>query len=254
MKEIKPIKRMRMVSLTLLISLLISVALFFACEKRKTETRPIEEQKTQDISNTFENLEQEYDPNGEPSLVRNFYFIFDGSGSMGEHLHGERKIVGAKQAVRRFIEQVPSDVHLGLFIFDRQGKREVVSLEANNQQSFLQAIDNIEVGGGTPLARAIEYATDRLKEQRAMQLGYGEYNLIVVTDGKADNIPEASEIAVQQGISIYAIGLGIGENHPLNNPDYVVSYTAAENFDQLTQALVEAVAESPVYDDTDFAY
>src|SRR4030095_10460408 len=61
---------------------------------------------------------------GEASLARNFYFIFDGSGSMAESLNtkctGDKKfsnrLAGAKWAVEQFMPQVPDDVNLGLWI------------------------------------------------------------------------------------------------------------------------------------------
>jgi len=206
-----------------------------------------------ETSKDFEAQEKEFNmAEGEPSLARNFYFIFDGSGSMDEFIGGQRKIEGAKEAVRKFMEQVPRDVNLGLYVFDNYGQREVVTIGPDNHTKFLQMIDATKSGGSTPLAQAIIYSTDRLNKQKEKQLGYGDYNLIIVTDGLAKQIPKASKYAVNHNISIYSIGLGIGADHPLNDPEFVISYTAANNFDELTKALVEAVAESPVFDDTDF--
>jgi len=229
--------------------------LFLICSLHSCKQK---EPGQQTSSSTYEEVDttadqsHQFDIEGEPSLTRNFYFIFDGSGSMAASLHGETKIDGAKKAVQRFIKQVPDDVNLGLYVFDSYGDREVVPLGPQHHDEFLKAIEKIEHGGGTPLADAIKIGTDNLKEQREKQLGYGDYNLIVVTDGDARNIPEASKFAVKNGIAIYAIGLGIGNDHPLNDPNYVISYTAAEDFEQLTEALVEAAAESPVFDVTDF--
>ena len=141
---------------------------------------------------------------------------------------------------------------MGLYLFDDFGAREVVPLDSVDKDRLMSSISESIAGGGTPLADAIIFGTDQLKKQRKKQLGYGEYNLIVVTDGEANSIPDASSYAVGNEISIYAIGLGIGEDHPLNNEKYVVSYTAADDFNQLTKALIDAVAESPYFDDKEF--
>lgn len=221
-----------------------------SCKQKKSDQQT--KSPTYEDIDTTTNQSNQFDFEGEPSLTRNFYFIFDGSGSMSGRIHGERKIDGAKKAAQRFIKQLPNDVNLGLYIFDSYGDREVIPLGPENHEKFLNAIDKIHHGGGTPLADAIKTGSTNLKNQREKQLGYGDYNLIVVTDGAANFIPEASEFAVKNGISIYAIGLGIGNDHPLNDPKYVISYTAAADFNQLTEALVEAAAESPVFDVTDF--
>jgi len=205
------------------------------------------------------NVQQEFPLGGEPSLTRNFYFVFDGSGSMDEELNGTKKIDGAKKAVQEFMKSMPDDVNLddvnlGLYVFCGQGRGEVLSLGLNKKKVFLEAINQVEAGNRTPLGQSIEIGAKKLEEQRAKQLGYGEYHLVVVTDGEAtDNLSSGVKYAVSRGISIHAIGLGIGENHELNNPNYVVSYVAANDFAQLTKALVEAVqAESEKFDATDF--
>src|SRR5262245_46246462 len=75
---------------------------------------------------------------GAASLTRNFYFIFDGSGSMSESLNkqckGDRRfgsrLEGAKWAVEQFLPLMPRDVNLGLWIFDADGNRERVPLRS----------------------------------------------------------------------------------------------------------------------------
>lgn len=205
----------------------------------------------------FEEIELD-DSEGEVDLTRNFYFIVDGSGSMdsgpGQDCTGSqsfnKKILGAKWAVKQFLQKVPDNVNIGLYVFDNSGQEERVPLGSGNRQKFLEAIEAIEPGRDTPLARAIELGTDRLVEQYKKQLGYGEYRLIVVTDGRADYIPSASEYAIRKRIAIYAIGLCIGENHPLRH--YSVSYRAADSFEDLAAGLEETLAETDSFDLTDF--
>ena len=194
----------------------------------------------------------------EVSLARNFYFIFDGSGSMqsepGGACRGDQsfgsKIDGARWAVEEFLTKVPDDVNLGLYAFDRAGHSERVPLGAGNRQAFLSAISAIDVGGGTPLAASITFGTDQLVEQYKRQLGYGEYRLVVVTDGRADSIPGAARYASHFGMPIYAIGLCIDEDHPLRR--YAVSYRAADSFSDLAEGLEETLAELETVDATTF--
>jgi hypothetical protein len=160
------------------------------------------------------------------------------------------KMTGARWAIKKFLENVPEDVNIGLYIFDSNGRREVVPLGTGNRGIFINAVDNIEAGGGTPLAGAIRFGTDRLAQQYIKQLGYGEFRLVAVTDGKARDIPEAALYAAKYGIPIYAIGLCVGEDHPLRH--YSVSYRAADNFADLSTGLTDTLAELPNFDVTEF--
>jgi hypothetical protein len=196
---------------------------------------------------------------GEVSLVRNFYFIFDGSGSMndapGGNCKGDQdfqyKIEGACWAIQEFMEKVPEDINIGLYVFDSHfGQREVIPLGTGNRQKFLAAINQVEAGGITPLAEAIRFGTDQLVGQYKKQLGYGEYRLIVVTDGIADSIPEAVLYAAKYSIPIYSIGLCIGSDHPLR--EFAYSYRAADSFVDLAMGLEETLAELDVFDPTEF--
>ncbi len=194
----------------------------------------------------------------EVSLARNFYFIFDGSGSMdsgpGGACRGDQsfgsKLEGAQWAVEEFLAKVPEEVHLGLYVFDRDVREEVVPLGAGNREKFLAQINRIRAGGGTPLAAGITFGAERLVEQYKRQLGYGDYRLVVVTDGRADKIPEAARYAGHFGMPIYAIGLCIDEDHPLRR--YAVSYRAADSFADLAEGLEQTLAELETVDVTTF--
>jgi Ca-activated chloride channel family protein len=223
------------------------------CEAQKTEKKALQ--------STIKRVDIPLDTIGsdsEPSLTRNIYFIFDGSGSMAarpdKYCKGDkrfkRKIAGAKWAVKEFIKKVPKDINIGLYVFDSRGTYEAVPLKPNNFDYFVQAVNKINPGGQTPLAQSIKIGTDRLIKQYKKQLGYGEFRLVVVTDGLANGIPEAAMYAAKYGIPIYAIGLCIGQNHPLRT--WAVSYRAADNFQDLAKGLEETLAEMPAFDLTEF--
>jgi len=228
------------------------------CEKRQRDQQQTATDITPETTTAPTTSDLATSDAGQVSLARNFYFIFDGSGSMRDPLGRdcggdqtfERKIEGAKWAVAEFLKKMPEEVNLGLYVFDEKhtskSECQVVPLGPNNLAAFLQAINEVEAGGGTPLARAIQFGAEVLAEQKAKQLGYGEFRLVVVTDGLADDIPQAAEFATEKEIPIYAIGLCIQEDHPLRQ--YAVSYRAANSFEDLAKALEATVAETEFYD------
>ena len=199
-------------------------------------------------------------PGGEASLTRNFYFIFDGSGSMAESLNKQCKgdkrfssrLEGAKWAVEQFLPLVPSDVNVGLWIFDADGNRERVALGLDTRAKFLTAVKKTRAGGNTPLTESIEQGVNRLVQQRDQQLGYGEFRLVVVTDGEATGrpLPQAVAYARERHIPIYTIGLCLGAEHELRKDS--VSYRAADSIEALKRGLEETLAETNVFDPQTF--
>jgi Ca-activated chloride channel homolog len=233
----------------IIVGLLLGLAvLFTACVEQKTS----EVKAGQNLSTLQKETIVLDDTKGTASTTRNFYFIFDGSGSMDGNCGGVRKIDGAKDAVRKFLAKVPQDVNLGLYSFNAQGNQEFVPLGPNNRAKFLEVFSRFDPSGGTPLVGAIRTGVDKLVEQYKKQLGYGEFRLIVVTDGAAtDGEVETSTLyAAKYGIPIYTIGLCIGGDHPLRV--YSLSYRAADNPGDLSKALEEATAEASDFNPTDF--
>jgi Ca-activated chloride channel family protein len=197
---------------------------------------------------------------GQASLTRNFYFIFDGSGSMAESLNKQCKgdkrfgsrLEGAKWSIEQFLPLVPHTVNLGLWVFDTYGNSERVSLSPDNRAQFLTEVQKTRAGGRTPLTESIEQGVNRLVQQRDKQLGYGEFRLIVVTDGEATGrpLPHAVAYARERRIPIYTIGLCLGADHELRR--YSVSYRAADSIEALKRGLEETLAETNVFDPQTF--
>jgi Ca-activated chloride channel homolog len=199
-------------------------------------------------------------PAGEAALTRNFYFIFDGSGSMSEALtrqcKGDKrfgsKLEGAKWAVEQFLPLVPRDVNLGLWVFDTHGNSERVTLGPDSRAPFLVGVKQIRAGGKTPLTESIEQGVNRLVQQRDQQLGYGEFRLVVVTDGEATGrpLPQAVAYARERRIPIYTIGLCLSTDHTLRRSS--VSYRPADSIEALKLGLEETLAETNMFDPQTF--
>lgn len=209
-----------------------------------------------------EQPEPEYPPGATASLTRNFYVVFDGSGSMNEapcEVAGadeskvksfDTRLSGAKWAVEELMKSVPEDVNLGLWVFDASGSREVVPLGANNRAQFLDEIRNVSGGGGTPLPESMVNGAKVLAAQRDRQLGYGDFRLVVVTDGDAKGIEKAGKMALNLKIPIYSVGFCIDGQHDLMKCS--VSYQAANSPSELAAGLKEALAEASDFNASDF--
>ncbi len=196
------------------------------------------------------------DDDGEADISRNFYFIFDVSGSMNESCAGERKIDGAKMAIFEFLKKVPEDVNIGLMLLgvkNEYGIEEVVPLGKNNLDQFKAQIESAEPTGSTPLSNAIIVSSNKLVEQYKKQLGYGEYRLIVITDGIASNpdlfLKNLKMLQRYPFIALYGIGLCIDTDHALKN--YSIKYTDAYNYEEFGKALQETLSELEAFDPSD---
>ncbi len=197
-----------------------------------------------------------FDIPGEVSLARNFYFLFDCSGSMGEKCSGKEKIVGAKEAMLRFLKNIPADANIGLIAFGVDsdlGCKEILILGKNDYATIEKAISTLEPTGRTPLAKAISLGTDRLVNQYKKQLGYGEYRLIIISDGNntdGDMVKSCKNLSHYGFISLYSIGLCMDTDNALKS--FALSSRDASNYEELEKALVETAAETDTFDSSVF--
>ncbi len=181
--------------------------------------------------------------------AKNYYIVFDGSGSMEsmECADNQKKITVAKKAVQEFAAKIPNDANIGLAVFDGQGLSERLPLGTENRPQFFSQIDGISANGGTPLKSAVSLASKKLAQQAARQMGYGEYHLVIVTDGDPsegeDPRPAVEALLANSPTLLHTIGFCIGENHALNQKGRVF-YVSATSPEELRQGLTEVLAEA----------
>jgi Ca-activated chloride channel family protein len=187
-------------------------------------------------------------------LARNYYVVMDSSGSMGEvRCSGNMtKSAAAKIALAQFARSVPGDANLGLAVFDGHGIAERIPLGLGNRERFISAANATIPGDGTPLHDATLLGYRQLEDSARRQAGYGEYHLVIVTDGQADPpgqdpTPVVRRILQRSPIVIHTIGFCIGTNHALNQPGRTI-YKAADNPQELLRGLEEVLAEAPNFD------
>jgi len=185
-------------------------------------------------------------------LAANYYLVLDGSGSMSERhcAEGRTKHEAAIEALAAFARSLPAEANLGLGLFNSGEIRELVPL-GPNQNKTLDALNAIAPGGSTPLYSAIQFAYRQLTQQAERQQGYGEYHLVVITDGMAsqgqDPTPIVQAILAESPVVLHTIGFCIGEDHALNQPGQSY-YRSANNPEELARGLETVLAESPGFD------
>jgi Mg-chelatase subunit ChlD len=186
-------------------------------------------------------------------MARNYYVVFDGSGSMREPACGSgqaSKIDAAKRALAAFAASVPAEANLGLLVFDHQGVHEALALGPAQPGRFVELVNGVQAAGGTPLRQSIQAAYHALTQQGRRQLGYGEYHLVVVTDGEANSDQDPRDAVAgllqESPVVLHTIGFCIGAQHSLNQPGRTL-YLAADDPDALRRGLGEVLAEAPAF-------
>ena len=195
------------------------------------------------------------DPNAKASTRSNFYFMIDVSGSMDGECAGKTKMEGAKESVIKFVTKIPNDANIGLLLFGTSNDvEEVISLGNNNKREFIELVSKLEANGGTPLGAATKLGVDKLTQQYKKQMGYGDYRLIIVSDGAAtseSSFKRALDYSRKHSfVSIYGIGLCMQSDKLLKS--YSVQYSEADDYDKLSKALEQTVGELPTFDVSDF--
>ena len=245
-----------------IISLLVFIAVgsFIACEQKGN--RQVNNNNSSDSSSNVGNARVASAPPGATaSLIRNVYIVFDDSGSMGERYRNTTRMAAAKSALETLVQNAPADVNFGLYVLNQGDLISLVAPEKNlddfraklqaNRQQLVEAVRNLRPSGGTPLGASIAVGAARLAHQRELQLGYGEFRLVVVTDGESgDDLNYGVDKAKRERLPIYTIGLATGSDHSLK--PHSVSFAEANEPAQLVKALKETLAELPDFTVSDF--
>lgn len=168
--------------------------------------------------------------------------VFDDSGSMNEPFGDESRLKAAKRGLKVVLRSVPSTTWVGLLAINAGWLYQISPLDLGRLNGI---IDQMDTPGGTPLARNIKAGADALMAERAKQFGYGQYRLLVVTDGEETESPELIDAYPPEvrarGLTLDVIGVGIGQEHALRK--YAHTYRGADNPEALETAMREVLAE-----------
>lgn len=175
--------------------------------------------------------------------------VVDGSGSMDEMMRDDsgrriKKMDAAKNSLKSVLVEVSPQTWIGIYTFVDDHRWWSYPLGPVNQQRIVQAIDSIKPNGGTPLGEALKEAADRLLQERDTQQNLGRYQIVVVTDGEAQD--KAYMLKVAQAIKgrhlkldVIGVDMPGGAKHSLANS--ADSYQSAADAKQLLQAVRKAI-------------
>ena len=180
----------------------------------------------------------------------NIVVILDASGSMQDKFSGDQtksKMAAAKAALQEVLSKVPDGTQIGLLVFSGANIQNdwVYPLGPKDTQKLIAAIHLPQPSGNTPLGKYIRIGANRLLEQRERQYNYGNYRLLVVTDGEAsdtDKVKYYTPEILNRQIRIDVIGVDMKTDHILAN--VVDSYRKADNPGELVAAVSQILAET----------
>lgn len=189
--------------------------------------------------------------NAESDLhTENIIIILDASGSMKDKFRADQsksKMDAAKEALREVLAKVPKNTHIGLLVFSGSNVQDdwVYPLGPKDTERLMAAINLPQPGGGTPLGKYMRIGANRLLEQRDKQYNYGNYRLLIVTDGIAqdeDKVAQYTPEIIDRQIRVDVIGVDMQTDHLLAKD--ADSYRRADNPGELVAAVSQILAET----------
>lgn len=177
---------------------------------------------------------------GVAGAQNNTVILLDSSGSMNEGWKNVAKMDAAKSALKEVLKQVPHDTQIGLITF----RGWLFPLGPRDDNKLLQIIDGISPDGNTPLGRFTNDVADALLEQKKKQFGYGNYQLLILTDGEATDSPDWDSFMpdiCRRGIRVDVIGVKMASAHSMKK--YASSYRNADDPEALKKATAQILAE-----------
>lgn len=185
----------------------------------------------------------------------NIMVVLDMSGSMASKTCSgtyRNKAEAARAVLGDWVNQVDPEANLGLVVFDANGVTVRTPLGQHNREHFVEKINQSRPIGGTPLRSAIELALEQLEYRSAHQQGYGDYRIMVITDGEHSN-GEDPAVPLNRIFSnpsdptqVHTVGFCIDDS-ALNQPGLTV-YQSAENPEELRDGLNRVLAESASFE------
>jgi Ca-activated chloride channel homolog len=133
----------------------------------------------------------------------------DVSGSMTARDVAPNRLTAAKQAARRFVQQVPKRVNVGVMAFNNIAR--VLQSPTQDRDAAYAAIDSMTSSGGTATGNAITTATSTLSRAPGEGRKRPPAAIVLLSDGSSTSgrdPVEAAQAARKRGIPVYTVALG----------------------------------------------
>lgn len=192
-----------------------------------------------------------------PRVQSTILLSFDVSGSMAASDMEPTRMEAAKAAAKTFVENQPANTMIGVVTFSDSGFS--VQPPTNERETILAAINRLTPERGTSLANGIYASLDALTPKTAelpsqysdltpvptptpTPVPTGVYQpaaIVLLTDGENTVSPdplEAAQVAANQGVRIYTVGIGSPEGADLEIEGFMIHT-------QLDEAMLGQIAD-----------
>lgn len=212
-----------------------------------------------------------------PQLSGTVVLGIDVSNSMAADDIEPSRLAAAQAAARRFVEQQPAGVSIGVVAFGSGAQ--VVAAPTEDREEVLAAIDRLSSGGGTEIGTGLLAALNSIVDEpirltpdeaegdlRGVDVGYYPSAAIVLaSDGEATGGPDPAVIAdlvARAGVRVTTIGVGSAQGAVVEVDGYQVATTLDEDLLREVSDLTggryyraaDADALSQVYDGLDMRW
>ncbi len=178
-------------------------------------------------------------------------FVLDGSGSMWGKVEGRPKIEIAREVMGDLAKRLPPDARVGLMVYGHNRKDdcsdiEIVSPLGSDRAVFVQALNDINPKGKTPITASLHKAVEQLRQDE------GSASIVIVSDGKetcGGDPCAAARDAISTGVHlrIHVIGFDVAPDETQQLTCIAEEghgkYFAASNAEQLVTALADVEKE-----------
>ena len=179
--------------------------------------------------------------------------VLDGSGSMWGQIDGKPKITIARETLEQVVKQIPPTTEIGLIVYGHRQKGDCNDIEIMVEpapaqaEKIKKAVAELNPKGKTPLSASVQVAAEKLKytENKA--------TVVLITDGLETCDAEPCQLATELerlgvDFTAHVIGFGLSEDEGKQMACLAEGtgglYLAADNADELVEALDIAVAEA----------
>jgi len=149
-----------------------------------------------------------------PKSTATIMLVLDTSGSMTATDVSPSRIEAATDAARKFVDDLPSRLSVGLLTFDRSTR--LLAPPTQDHAVVTRALGHLETGGGTATGDAIYAALDAITASGGAGTTRGKQTaaIVLLSDGATTigrSVDEAARYAAEQNVPITTIAFGTSD-------------------------------------------